>query len=215
MCFSATASFGASTLLLGIGVVSMKNTISKDQKILYAIPLIFSIQQFVEGLLWIFLGDETNLKLIKILGLNFLLIAQVLWPIFIPYAILRNEIMPKRKKALSAFLILGIIHGLYFGYGLISYPISVEVVEAHILYKMEFKASHQWYAGIFYILATGISPFYSSIKNMNFIGIIILSTYIISFLFYRDFIITVWCYFATLISIIILIISLQFNRLKK
>lgn len=215
MCFSATASFGASAILLGIGTVSLKNTSNKNQKLLFSIPLIFSIQQFLEGMLWLSINDQTNFFGTNFFSYTFLFIAQVLWPIFIPYSIRRNEVQANRRKIISILLGLGIIHALYFGYGLINYPIFTEVSNSHLLYKMEFKSANIWYGGIFYILATGISPFISSIKKMNLIGLLILITYAISFLFYRNYIVSVWCYFATIISVIILIISMQFRRQKK
>jgi hypothetical protein len=53
MCFSANASFAASGVLAAVGAASIRETKTK-RGLLYAfIPLIFAIQQFVEGLQWL------------------------------------------------------------------------------------------------------------------------------------------------------------------
>ena len=45
MCFSATASFGASIVLTGIGVASLKQVKEPAQYPFASIPLIFGVQQ--------------------------------------------------------------------------------------------------------------------------------------------------------------------------
>lgn len=49
MCFSATASFIASTTLCVIGVATLKNTKASDEVPFAMIPFIFGIQQLIEG----------------------------------------------------------------------------------------------------------------------------------------------------------------------
>ena len=53
MCFSAEASFGASAILLTIGVISLNKSVNVPQKVLSCIPFIFGVQQFSEGILWL------------------------------------------------------------------------------------------------------------------------------------------------------------------
>ena len=53
MCFSATASFGASTILMGAGIVTLKMVKDPKQIMFASIPILFSIQQFTEGFVWL------------------------------------------------------------------------------------------------------------------------------------------------------------------
>ena len=53
MCFSASASFGASALLGVIGTVAVVKAKTTSQRLFAVIPFIFSIQQLTEGLLWV------------------------------------------------------------------------------------------------------------------------------------------------------------------
>ena len=53
MCFSAGASFTASAVLAATGVTTLREVRSKRELPLALLPTIFSIQQFIEGLLWL------------------------------------------------------------------------------------------------------------------------------------------------------------------
>ena len=215
MCFSATASFGASAILLGIGLISFKNSESKEQKFLASIPLLLSIQQIFEGVLWLSISKPDYFEWVKPATYGFLIFAQVIWPILIPLALLFLEKETKRKKALSCFLVLGLVQALFMGYGLFVFPAESSVSGSHIRYDMDFPAANNWYGGVFYILATGISPFISSIKRISLIGVIILFTYLFTRIFYGYYVISVWCYFAAMISFVILFVSMQFKKEEK
>lgn len=212
MCFSTSASFGASTLLLGIGILSLKKSETRNQKFLASVPLVFSVQQCIEGFLWLSLIDPSKVEQTIFFSYGFLIIAQVLWPILMPYSILAIEKAPQRRKILVILWVLGIIHGIYFGYGLIYFPATASILNSHIMYKMSFPAANQWYGGLFYIMATAVPPFISSIKKMYSIGLIIVISYFLSHLFFAHYLISIWCYFATTISIVILIISVKFRQ---
>ena len=63
MCFSATASFVAGSALVVLGVATLRATRRKSEIPFAAIPLLFGIQQLVEGLLWLsFRFDSPQLK---------------------------------------------------------------------------------------------------------------------------------------------------------
>ena len=53
MCFSATASFSAGVVLLGLGTLTLKSARGRRELPLAAIPLLFAIQQLTEGVIWL------------------------------------------------------------------------------------------------------------------------------------------------------------------
>ena len=59
MCFSASASFIASGGLAALGGVSFVSAKKKD-KVLAVIPIMFSIQQFCEGIQWLYLNSGSS-----------------------------------------------------------------------------------------------------------------------------------------------------------
>src|SRR5687768_16565317 len=98
MCFSAEASFAAGAILLGIGVVSLNKAVSGPQRVLAGIPLLFSIQQFDEGILWLTFSNPAYMHWWQPAILTFLFYAQVVWPVFVPLSMTLIEKDPFRKR---------------------------------------------------------------------------------------------------------------------
>lgn len=63
MCFSATASFSAGALLLGIGALTLKSALATRQRRALpfaAIPTLFAMQQLIEGVIWLTFAQEAT-----------------------------------------------------------------------------------------------------------------------------------------------------------
>ncbi len=64
MCFSATVSFSAGALLLGIGTLTLRSALAARQRreLPFAtIPLLFATQQLIEGMIWLTVSAEAPL----------------------------------------------------------------------------------------------------------------------------------------------------------
>ena len=75
MCFSATASFIAGTTLSVVGVAALKRTEAKTELPFAAIPLLFGIQQLIEGVIWLTFSYDTpflkqTLTYVKLSGMK-------------------------------------------------------------------------------------------------------------------------------------------------
>ena len=81
MCFSAGASFAAGAVLSIIGVGSIRKAQSPSQVLFASIPLVFSVQQVSEGVLWLALQNSKFESLAPLATYLFLFFAQVLWPL--------------------------------------------------------------------------------------------------------------------------------------
>jgi len=53
MCFSANASFAASAVTGVIGIIAITKTRTTPQLLFATIPLLFSVQQLSEGVVWL------------------------------------------------------------------------------------------------------------------------------------------------------------------
>ena len=53
MCFSATASFSAGVVLIGLGTLTLRAASHPRELLLAAIPLLFGMQQVIEGAIWL------------------------------------------------------------------------------------------------------------------------------------------------------------------
>lgn len=208
MCFSTSASFGAATILGVAGIT----TITKAQphaKYFAAIPLLFSVQQFAEGFVWLTF-THTNYAAVQQIPIHILIVfAYVIWPVWIPLSIMLVEKNAKRKKALQVLLLTGIFISLYIAYCLCVYPVRAIVTAHHIKYTFGFPhtlLALTWLSDAFYFIASLLPPFISSAKRIWMFGVVITLSYIVSRIYFKDAVISVWCFFAAALSIIILLI---------
>lgn len=212
MCFSAGASFGAGVVLTVIGVASIKKAKFPSQIPFASIPLIFGVQQIAEGFLWLALLNPEYSSLSQVAMYNFLFFAQVVWPVWVPFAILTLE--PKENRRLVSKILVGIgaAVSIYLGYCMINYPVEASIIGNHISYHEKFPSSLRIYVGALYSISTLAPTFYSRINRMWMLGITVMISYIITAVFYTDYIISVWCFFASIISIGIYLIMQSIEK---
>ncbi|MEW5757744.1 MAG: DUF6629 family protein [Pseudomonadota bacterium] len=199
MCFSATASFIAGTSLTALGVVTVKKAERKTEIPLAMIPLLFGVQQIIEGMLWLSFRFDAPLLNVT-MTYAFTLFSHVLWPIFVPLSIGLVETVAWRKKVISAFQIIGIAVGLYLFYLIIKFPVSSEVDE-HIVY-----VSPHFYkvpVMVLYLAATCVGSFFSCHKMINIFGGLALLLFVVAYWFYTVAFFSVWCFFAAILSAVI------------
>ena len=203
MCFSASASFGSAILLSIIGVGCVANTKKKSQVMFASIPFFFAVQQLTEGFIWLSVKTDND-DIYRTMLLHFYLIfAYVLWPSFVPASIYLLEKNPVKIKLLRFISIAGIMLSVSYTFFLIRFPVTMESGIYHIKYIMDFPASFMTFASIAYGISTVLPQFISSVKRMKWMGMLIIFSYTITLIFYKEYIISVWCYFSALVSVVI------------
>jgi|ERR1019366_3586866 hypothetical protein len=214
MCFSAEASFGASVILGTVGVITVRQVQTKSQLPFAIIPFIFSFQQFTEGVLWMTFHNNNLAFLQPIATYTFLIFAQIVWPTWVPLSIILLEKDVRRKKILYVILGLGILCSVYITYSFLFYNVHSEISNHHIQYTFDYPhtAHFLWLTGLFYFIPTVVSTFISSVKRMQILGIIILLSCLITRTLMQQHFISVWCFFAALISVIVLFIIFRLQK---
>lgn len=210
MCFSAEASLTASAVLGATGAIALSKSKFHNQFMLAAIPLLFSIQQLLEGFLWEAI-HHNNIPDQKLYTILFLLFAQIIWPTWFPLSILQIETNPQRKKILYYVLIAGITTSVLLGLRMVFSDITLEQDHQHIRYEIK---SPQWsnvITSVLYFIAVIFPGFISTVKHLKIVAVILLMSLLVSIIFFQDYLISVWCYFAAIISII-LIFAIKRNR---
>ena len=215
MCFSANASFGAGIVLTVIGVAAIKKVQHPSQILFASIPLLFAVQQIAEGFLWVTLPNPAYALVSQGLTYVFLFFAQFFWPLWVPIAILMLEKESKRKNIQKILVRIGILVAFYSAYSLLAYPIHAKIVGYHVIYKIDNPNPIGIYGGILYFIATVVPPFFSHIKRMWMFGTTIFISYIISIIFFDHYVVSVWCFFASIISISIYAIMLEIRNMNK
>jgi len=200
MCFSAEASFTGSIIISAIGVAVITKVHKPSQLLFACIPILFGIQQFTEGMLWISIPNPEYIGIRKISTLVFLFMADVLWPVLIPVSILLME-ENKRKKTIIWYLIFaGLTVSLYYSYCLVFLNVTPQIMGYHIRYSSDFSELIAIPAFFLYLVATIPSLYISSIKRMHVFGTLMLLSCAVTAIFFTQFLTSVWCFFAALIS---------------
>lgn len=213
MCFSAGASFAGSAVLAAAGFVSVRKVRKPTWKLFSAIPVLFSLQQLSEGVIWLILrsgGSETVLRFSTIF---FLIMALIVWPVLMPLSVRLMEPSEKRNRILTVLISAGIVVALYYAYCMIFYEFYPIIESHHIRYLGDWPESLRNPAFALYVLATIPPLFISGIKRMWIMGILILISVIVSGIFFKVYLTSVWCFFAALISLVILWIIKEENKL--
>jgi hypothetical protein len=107
MCFSAEASFTVGGLLVPAGVYCVRAANYKNPRwlALAVVPIIFGIQQFSEGFVW--LGLRWNgAQLTSEAALVFLFPALAGWPFWMPFMAWSMETQPVRQRLLLILTLL-------------------------------------------------------------------------------------------------------------
>ena len=203
MCFSATASFTAGIVLTAIGIASIKKTNHNSQLYFASIPFIFGIQQFAEGILWLTIPSADYFVLKKIATYVYLFFAHVLWPFWVPLAIMFLDHKAKRNLFQKTFVAAGIVVSSYLSYCLLFYDVQAKIEQHHIDYVLDYSDLMNVFWIFLYALATIAPPFFSHIKRMWILGITILVSYLVTQIFYENYILSVWCFFSSIISVMI------------
>lgn len=212
MCFSANASFSAGVVLTVIGVATIKKVQHPSQIMFASIPLIFAVQQITEGVLWLALPKTSYPATQVSFTYIFLFFALVVWPLWVPLAILLLEKESIRKRVQRYLVAAGFLVGLYFAWCLLKFPVQSNIVGYHVAYTLNFPPAFRNYSLVLYGLATIIAPFFSPIKRMWMLGVTIAVSFIITAIFYEQYILSVWCFFASVISISVYLIMREINN---
>jgi hypothetical protein len=197
MCFSATASFAAGGFLLGLGTVTLRLARTPRERPFAAIPLLFAIQQFIEGVIWLtFSHDAPLLNTVMTHAYSFF--SHVLWPVYVPVAVLLIEPPGRRRRMLLAFVVAGLVVGSYLLYVLAMYPVVSRPTGRHVEY-----VSPHFFAMTLYLLSTSVSLLLSTHQVVKLFGVLALLSFAAAYYFYAVWFISVWCLFAALMSAVI------------
>ena len=197
MCFSATASFSAGAVLIGIGALTLKSAMHRRERPFAAIPLLFAIQQLSEGVIWLtFSADAPLLNTVMTHVYSFF--SHVLWPVYVPVAVLLIEPSGWRRSALFAFAGAGVTVGAYLLYSLVAYPVVSRPIGQHI----EYVSPHFFALAVMtlYLTSTALSPLLSTHRTVKVFGVLALLSFAAAYSFYATWFISVWCFFAALLS---------------
>ena len=206
MCFSAEASFVTAGILIPAGVFALSRTvkIARQYAAFAFIPFAFGIQQIFEGGVW--LSIETNSDTLTLFSLGFLFFSHFFWPVWVPYSCYVSESIKSIKRFFFWFSGLGFVFGLGLFVPVALSPDELLVtVRGHSIHYALNTIYDDFlpFSVVTFIYATIIlSPLlFSTDRYQKIFGLLILVAGIATWLFYELVFISVWCYFAAVLSL--------------
>lgn len=206
MCFSATASFSVAGALLPVRAYCVATARRVDPCWLgFAIyPIAFSIQQFADGYVWLGVnrGDQA---MVALASRGFLFFSHFFWLAWVPLFVFWIEEAPWRRRLLKILSVVGAVFGLsiFLPSFLFEDRLAIEVVRGSLEYKTVLI-----YEGIvdrpvlrgFNALIIASALLLASDPRIRTFGFLIVASLGITYWFFAHAFISVWCFFASVLS---------------
>ncbi len=208
MCFSASASFVASAVLTGIGIYALHKQKGTSQWPLAIIPFIFAIQQAIEGFLWLSLTKWENTGAV-VLSSIFLFFAFFFWPSYMPWVAAKLETNPARKKLHTQIWYIGLTFGSALYLFFLLKPVSAYVNGNSICYSYypylgtDFNTL-PWLV-VPYVGFTVLTGIVSKNRVFKLFSVLAGTLMLIAWYFHHETFTSSWCFFAAVLSLILLI----------
>ena len=217
MCFSVSASFAASSVLIPVGVYCLYKArkINHHYWAFALYPLVFGIQQAVEGWLWLTLDAPDGVST-RMPALSFIFFSHFFWLFWLPFSCYLLE-RGSNKQLFLIFTLLGGIFGLSMFIPALVFTdwLKISLLHHSILYELKLIYDgfipHSLVRGV-YALIVLIPLLLSSQRYLRYFGMIIFISLVAADVLFAETFISVWCYFAAILS---LYIFYMFIRLEK
>ena len=207
MCFSASASFTVSAILIPTGIYCLTEARKRDERYfaIANLPLFFGIQQGFEGFVWLNILSENTIAITNF-ALCFLFFSHFFWLFWIPYSAFSLEDNPLLKNILKILTITGFIYGgvLYFPLLIYKTWLRIEVINNSIHYMTYYffnSMTPHNFSFYLYALLMILPLIISSRKTLNILGIFVTLAALVSYFYFYYAFTSVWCFMAALISI--------------
>lgn len=207
MCFSAGVSLGAAAVLAGVGSASINRNASPRLRLLAAMPLLFAAQQGAEGVVWLTMGDTASAGLHQLGVRAFLGFAFVVWPAYAPASLYSAERDPRRRRILRVVALWGALVAASAALLLARWD-PVASIAGHSIRYANIGGENTLLNGLLllaYVVPT-VAPFLvSSTTLARALGGAFAASLIVTLVVERSSLTSVWCFFAALISGLILL----------
>ncbi len=217
MCFCASVSFATASGLFLIGAAAQYQAQSAPQRLLAMTPSFFALQQIAEGFVWMGLSYGYFASWYMVGAYTFLFFAFGLWPAWVPYVTLSFEGEHGRQRILRALCVIGAALAVSLISALIYFGATASLQGRHIAYALSLAQTEMLTRLLLpiYVAVTVGSLLVSSHRSLQLLGALIASALLVSFTFERMFFISIWCFFAAVISAFIFGIIILQNKAQK
>lgn len=192
----------AGAVLLPIGALSLSHVKEAREVPLAAIPLLLGFHQLVEAVVWAGVDGSVSSDLAHLAALVYVVIALPLLPTLFPLAVWLIE-TPVRRRAVVPFLAIGIVVSAFMASRLWQNGLDVVAHDYGLEYRVGLGFNELWTGA--YIVATMGACLVSSYRTVVAFGVLNLIGLTVVGLAYAQAFASLWCVYAALASVLILV----------
>lgn len=205
-----TADLVAGTALIPVAALSLREVRKPRELLFAALPAIFAAHQFLEVAVWAGLDGDVSAGMAELAMRAYLFIAWPLLPTYVPLAILLLEPRHARRRV-APFVALGVVVSAYLAFVVLANPVQV-IRHAHGL-EYETVVHHPIVWAVLYIVAVIGAPLLSGYRSIVAFGVLNLVGLVLVAIYYTQEFASLWCVFAALSSLLILLHMVRRRRL--
>lgn len=211
VCFSMTADLVVGTALVPVAVLSLREVRHRRELPFALLPALFSIHQFLEVAVWAGLDGDVSAGVADLAMRAYLFIAWPLLPTYVPIAVMLLEPRSARLRV-APFVALGAAVSVYLSFVVLAQPVEVIRHANGLEYATEVHHPIVW--AVLYIIAVIGSPLMSGYRTIVAFGAVNLVGLVLVAVFYFQEFASLWCVFAAVSSILILVHMIRRRRLS-
>ncbi len=206
-----TADLVVGTALVPVAVLSLREVRHRRELPFAALPAVFAAHQLLEVAVWAGLDGDVSAGVANLAMRAYLFIAWPLLPIYLPLAVLMLEPRGSRVRV-APFLALGSVVSVYLAFVVLANP--VEVIRHPYGLEYATVVQHPVVWAVLYIVAVIGAPLMSGYRSIVVFGALNLVGLLLVAVFYAQEFASLWCIFAAVSSIIILVHMIRRRRLS-
>lgn len=217
MCFSAEASFATAALLIPAGAAAMAKAWRIDKSFipLCTLPLMFGVQQFMEGMVWV-AGAAGAAADVERYSLAYIFFSWIVWPIWVPVSVYFLEPGARRPLYLAFAIGGSMLGGLQFvPYLTHEGWLTTTFLGRAIAYKdlnlLDALISREGVYALYVIFI--IAPLLvSTRREAKIFGLLVLVALTITYFFFAFAYISAFCVGAAIMSVYLVVMIFQKGR---
>jgi hypothetical protein len=201
MCYSPEADLVAGLVVGAAGVDALRHVDDRRDLALAAVPLVLAAHQLIEAVGWWGLQDRVP-EMAGTLAIGaYLVIAMGVVPALVPYAVMRTERDPTRRRGMIPLVVLGAVVSVVLLFALASGPYGASIGGRYIAYETTLPWSGA--IAVSYVVAVCAPLLLSTHRRLVLFGVINIPIVIgLATLLSAGFI-SLWCVWAAVSSIVI------------
>jgi hypothetical protein len=135
VCFSPQADVAGGLVICAIGIDAVRHVRRRREFLALAwIPLLLGAHQFIEALVWLWLQGHVPRVIGHVALWAYLLIAFVVLPLCVPFAVIAVEPTRRRKAMMVPFALTGTVIAAILLTAMVRGPVDVRLASYHLSY---------------------------------------------------------------------------------